>query len=136
MAPETDPDTSPKVRCPMCGATQARTLIRSMPMAYVRCAPCGMVWSIRDRRGRYPSHSAPSPHIGESAPVDQPPPSVLWRSGTFVCELRAVSDLDFPAVLVVLKESDVVLEVPVLTAVEAEERALGLRVLVERHEAK
>ena len=139
MTPDNDPDTSPKVRCPLCGVTRARTLIRSAPIAYVRCAACGMVWTIPDRRGRYPSgHKSAAtvlrigPRRAARSTDDQR--EVLWRAGVFVCELRGVSDSEFPAVLCVLKDGEPVLEVPVVSALEAEERAHGLRVLVERHQ--
>ena len=59
---------------------------------------------------------------------------VLWRVGVFACELRALADMEFPAVLCVCKDGDPVLELPVLSALEAEERAHGLRILVERHQ--
>jgi hypothetical protein len=59
---------------------------------------------------------------------------VLWHMGSFVCELRSISDLPFSTVLCVLKDDEPVLEVPVLSALEAEERAHGLRILVERHQ--
>jgi hypothetical protein len=57
---------------------------------------------------------------------------VLWRAGSFVCELR--SDPTCPAFLSVLKDGEPVLEVPVLSALDAEERAVKFRILVERHE--
>ena len=57
---------------------------------------------------------------------------VLWHTGSFVCELRSIADLPFPTVLCVLKDDEPVVEVPVLSALEAEERAHSLRILVER----
>jgi hypothetical protein len=59
---------------------------------------------------------------------------LLWHTGSFVCELQSISDLPFPTVLCVLKDDEPVVEVPVLSALEAEERAHGLRILVERHQ--
>ncbi len=59
---------------------------------------------------------------------------LLWQTGSFLCELRSISDLPFPTVLCVLKDGEPVVEVPVLSALEAEERAHGLRLLVERHQ--
>lgn len=140
MAGESDPDVSPKVRCPICGATEARTLIRSTPIAYVRCAACGMVWSVVDRRERTPSRH-PTGVLSRGPLRREPAESadghwreVLWRVGVFACELRAVADVEFPAVLCVFKDGDPGLELPVLSALEAEERAHGLRMLVERHQ--
>jgi hypothetical protein len=57
---------------------------------------------------------------------------VLWRAGSFVCELR--SDPTCPAFLSILKNGEPVLEVPVLSALDAEERAISLRIIVERHQ--
>ena len=57
---------------------------------------------------------------------------VLWRAGSFACELR--SDLSCSAFLSVLKDGEPVLEVPVLSALDAEERASRLRVVIERHQ--
>jgi hypothetical protein len=57
---------------------------------------------------------------------------VLWHTGSFVCELRSISDLPFPTVLCVLEDDEPVVEVPVLSALEAEERAHSLRMLVDR----
>lgn len=142
MDAETDPDFSPKVRCPTCGVTQARTLLRSAPIAYVRCGACGTVWSVLDRRGRYPSRHPdgksvlrPGPPQDADESTDGQPSDreILWRVGAFVCELRGDSDQSFPAVLCVSKDGEPVLEMPVLSALEAEERAHGLRLLVERH---
>lgn len=45
---------------------------------------------------------------------------------------RSIADLPFPTVLCVLKDDEAVVEVPVLSALEAEERAHSLRILVER----
>ena len=59
---------------------------------------------------------------------------VLWRAGSFVCELR--SDATCPAFLSISKEGEAVLEVPVLSALDAEERAISLRMLVERHQMR
>ena len=59
---------------------------------------------------------------------------LLWRSGVFACELRALIDPEIPAVLCVLKDGEAVIEVPVLSALEAEERALALKVVIERHQ--
>jgi len=59
---------------------------------------------------------------------------VLWRVGGFTCELRVVADEAFAAMLCMFKDGDPVLELPVLSALEAEERAHGLRILVERHQ--
>jgi hypothetical protein len=42
--------------------------------------------------------------------------------------------MEFPAVLCVFKDGDPVLELLVLSALEAEEPAHGLRILVERHQ--
>ena len=58
---------------------------------------------------------------------------LLWHTGSFVCELHSMSDL-LPMVLCVSKDDEPVVEVPVLSALEAEERAHGLRILVERHQ--
>ena len=55
---------------------------------------------------------------------------VLWRAGSFVCELR--SDPTCPAFLSILKDGEPVLEVAVLSALDAEERAMSLRLVVER----
>ena len=140
MAAESDPDFSRKLRCPTCGATEARTAIRSLRVAFVRCAACGMMWSVLDRRGRYPSPHPPAVLSREQRrrkpmqAADSDSPEVLWRVGVFACELRAVADMAFPAVLCVFKDGDPVLELPVLSALEAEERAHGLRILVERHQ--
>jgi hypothetical protein len=135
MAAETDPDTSHKIRCPTCGATEARTLIRSAPIAYVRCGACGMVWSVLDRRGTDPSRQPLRDPCGwaRSADGNSAGRDVLWRVGAFVCVLRSVSDLAFPAVLCVEKDGEPVLEVPVISALEVEERADDLRLVVERH---
>lgn len=48
--------------------------------------------------------------------------------------LRAVTDPETPAVLCVLKDGEAVMEVPVLSALDAEERALALKVVVQRHQ--
>ena len=57
----------------------------------------------------------------------------LWRTGSFVCEVRLIPDVPFPAVLCILKDNEPVVEVPVLSTIEMEERAHGLRALVERY---
>ena len=59
---------------------------------------------------------------------------LLWQTGSFLCQLRSISDLPFPTVLCVLKDDEPVVEVPVLSALEVEERAHGLQLLVERHQ--
>ena len=56
--------------------------------------------------------------------------AVLWRSGSFVCELR--TDPACLAFLSVLKDGEPVLEVPVLSALDAQERAINFRTLVEQ----
>ena len=63
-----------------------------------------------------------------------PEGEVVWRAGSFVCELR--SNPTCAAFLSILKDGEPVLEVPVLSALEAEERAVSLRMLVERHQTK
>ena len=57
---------------------------------------------------------------------------LLWQTSAFVCELRSIADLPFPTVLCVLEDDEPVVEVPVLSALEAEERAHSLRILVDR----
>ena len=139
MPTETDPGSSPRLRCPKCGATEARTLIRSQAVAFVRCAAGGMAWSVLDRRRRHVRHSSGSHErplerqATESTDGDSS--EVLWRVGAFACELRTI-DQQFPAVLCVLKDGVPVLELAVLSALELEERANGLRILVERHQPK
>ena len=44
------PRGSAKIHCPKCQATEARTMLRSAPIVYVRCSICGSMWSILDRR--------------------------------------------------------------------------------------
>ena len=47
----------------------------------------------------------------------------LWRTGSFVCEVRLIPDVPFLAVLCILKDNEPVVEVPVLSTIEMEERA-------------
>lgn len=57
-------------------------------------------------------------------------PALLWRTGSYVCELR--SGVDPTAFLCILKDGESLLEVTVLSTIEAEERAQSFRSLVER----
>ena len=113
MSAESDRDVSPKLRCPTCGATEAATLIRSRAVAFVRCEACGGAWSGADRRRRYPSGQSTSALSRDQPPrpsTDGHSPAVLWRVGAFACELRTVTDMEFPAIVAELKNGDVVLE--------------------------
>ena len=60
----------------------------------------------------------------------------LWRAGSFVCTCRSVRDREFDAILCVKKDGEAVVEVPVLSTIEAEEHAHRLKVLVERHQGR
>ena len=57
-------------------------------------------------------------------------PALLWRTGSYVCELR--SGVDPTTFLCILKDGESLLEVTVLSTIEAEERAQSLRSLIER----
>jgi hypothetical protein len=61
---------------------------------------------------------------------DMNDPALLWRTGSFICELR--SGADPAAFLCILRDGESLLEVTVLSTIEAEERAQSLRSLVER----